>query len=52
MGVDSDPMRVLEHGEGSCAPRAPRLEEQIGNPFLLCRYIGKAPKANSRGNLL
>lgn len=28
------------------------LEEQTGNPFLLGRYIGKTPKANSRGSLL
>lgn len=28
------------------------LEEQTGNPFLLCRYISKTPKANSRGSLL
>lgn len=33
--------------------RAPGgLEEQTGNPFLLCRFIGKTPKANSRGSLL
>lgn len=56
--LDGAPARSRLHACSRAAPwllSSARVQEargQTGNPSLLCRYVGKTPRTNSRGSLL